>query len=576
MDLVGKQLRQEEEEKVEREADRQLREESIESDQGIEPWMTIGQQTIRQIAEASSPYEGEEYRSEATIRGENPAGKFGKEIDPHEERWIRMEKWVMDYTKEDAEVKKELGRLCALVQEERDERRKLLGEMQELRKETNRARREADEGRGEVKKWLARMGNENKEGERIGAKNLAIIMDSLTALHANHNVSREDHKSIYREITMLETAMGSTVKEAVAEAVGRLRLELKRIFESLAEDTPRPKDLEPESSDSDTGGEEKDVAWRKGYRGTIGGRRGGGTREESGGAGNPINLVTPAKTKATGRVGPKLRSGGTGMVTTAGKLANLTTPVKLKATTESRAPEAEATREPDHTHEADGGRDGSSAGGMPGRWDSSPTVSLDPTPIQGLTSPRRDLVPEEISAVRDEITISHIANEVPMEPELSPEPEEAAPTVTATTRYDKETEEEMLRQVEDESKRQGEAEHRKEEERMLGRVLGTRGKGDGRGGRDGERITEPEEGEDEEAAERGGRGGGLEEKEEKMRKGWCDQCKEECGKKDGTKDTKQVAQKGEEGETRKAAAGATRGNELQREGKESGAIESSD
>jgi len=39
------------EEKTERDANRQLREESIESDTGPEPWITIGQQTIRRIEE---------------------------------------------------------------------------------------------------------------------------------------------------------------------------------------------------------------------------------------------------------------------------------------------------------------------------------------------------------------------------------------------------------------------------------------------------------------------------------------------------------------------------------------------
>jgi len=113
------------------------------------------------------------------------------------------------------------------------------------------------------------------------------------------------------------------------------------------------------------------------------------------------------------------------------------------------------------------------AAGMPGQWEVSPIVSpdLSPSPTQGLMSPRKDLTSETISGLRDEITIGHIANEVPMEPELWPEPEDAGPEVTKTTRYDKETEEEMLRQVEDESKRQGEADIAKQEQEMLGRVL---------------------------------------------------------------------------------------------------------
>jgi len=92
---------------------------------------------------------------------------------------------------------------------------------------------------------------------------------------------------------------------------------------------------------------------------------------------------------------------------------------------------------------------------MPGRWEASPTVSLDPTPIQRITSPRKDLSLEAISGVRDEITIGFIANGVPMEPELSPEPEEQTPTTTEVIQYDKESEERMLRQVEEDSKKQG-------------------------------------------------------------------------------------------------------------------------
>jgi len=49
MDQVDKQLKQDLEEKAERDVDRQLREESLESDQGVEPWMTIGRQTTCRI-----------------------------------------------------------------------------------------------------------------------------------------------------------------------------------------------------------------------------------------------------------------------------------------------------------------------------------------------------------------------------------------------------------------------------------------------------------------------------------------------------------------------------------------------
>jgi len=148
-----------------------------------------------------------------------------------------------------------------------------------------------------------------------------------------------------------------------------------------------------------------------------------------------------------------------------------------------------STSTPGPTHEANRGKGGNFSGGMPGQWEMSPMVSLDPTPVQGLTSPRRDLIPEVISAVRDEITIGFIVNNVPTEPELSPELEE---TTTVAIEYGKELEEEMLRQVERDSKRQGEAELRREEEEMLGRIVekGERGEEGGEGG--GKKTAEPE------------------------------------------------------------------------------------
>jgi len=607
--MADRQLRQEMEEKAEKDADREIREESIESDHGVEPWMTIRKQTVRVVMEVTEAQGWGEQGSEGTIRGVEKDGRRVGDGSGElrgvrtgnggscytEERWNRMEKWMTDNIRENAEVRRELERMRTLAQEEKGRQEKMLEMVQELREETYRTRRETIEGVGGLKKWLAKLGNEIKEGELIGFKNQAMIMDSLSKLHLNHNVSREDHKSNYREITMLETAMGSTVKGAVAEAVGRLRLELKRIFESLAENTPRPKE-DNEGERTDRGGqstntdtdtdtereEERTVsAIHKGYRGTIGGRRGEQARcagRPSGRQSNPIVLDTPRaerkenKGKGKGRRPRGADKEASGETETRGAK----TP-EVDTTNEGELElnlELELEREPEPTHRADGRNDGSSSRGMPGRWDSSPTVSLDPTPIQGLTSPRKDLIPEEISAMRDEITISHIANEVPMEPELSPEPEEVAPTATATIRYDVGLEEEMLRQVEDESKRQGEAELRKEEERMLKRVLGTGGKGDEREARNEERFTKPEEDGDDEAAGRGGRG--TKGKEEKMRKGWCDQCKEGCGEKEGTKDTKQEAQKGGEKETLKGVAEMTKGSELQRNRKESRAIERSD
>jgi len=205
IDQADRQLRQDMEEKTEGDADRQLREESwsIESDLGVEPWMRIGRQTICGIEDRIVSQYGEweweleeERNSEATVRGEE------KETDLREERWTRLEKWMTDNVRENAEVRKEVERLGTLVQEGRDQRRELLEEVRRLNRETERVRREADEGRAELKEWLARLGNESRGGERIALKNQAAIMDSITRMMVNHNVSREDHKSIYREITM--------------------------------------------------------------------------------------------------------------------------------------------------------------------------------------------------------------------------------------------------------------------------------------------------------------------------------------------------------------------------------------
>jgi len=196
-----------------------------------EPGATTGRQTTHRIMEITSARGWEEQGSEATIREE-------RRRDDMEGRWSRMEKWMLDNTRENAEVRKELERMRALAQGERKGREKMFGEIRELREEVCKVRREVSKGTGEQKKWLARLGNEIKEGETIGYKNQAAVMDSLSKLHVNHNVIREDLRCIYREITTLETAMGSTVKGAVAEAVGRLRFELRRIFKSLSEDTP--------------------------------------------------------------------------------------------------------------------------------------------------------------------------------------------------------------------------------------------------------------------------------------------------------------------------------------------------
>ena len=90
--------------------------------------------------------------------------------------------------------------------------------------------------------------------------------------------------------------------------------------------------------------------------------------------------------------------------------------------------------------------------------------------------------PELVSAVRDELTIGFIANEVPMEPELSPEPDNTPPDNISGVRKQGELElerrtkrEERLaalgKQVAEERNKQGEAEERKEEEEMFKRVL---------------------------------------------------------------------------------------------------------
>ena len=262
MDSVGTQLRQYAEEKIERDADSQLREESIESDQGIEPWMAVGRETTRRITEITDTQGWGELDRGVTIREKEES----RSRESMRERWNRMEKWMLDNTRENAEVRKDLERVRTAPQEESGRWEEMTRETRELKEELIKARREAAEGTGELKKWLARMGNENREGERTGYKNQAAIMNSLSKLCVNHNVSREDHRSIYREITMLETAMGSTVRAAVSEVMEKLRWELKKIFESLAEDTPirkrEPKGLLPDSdTDTDTDTEKKEESW---------------------------------------------------------------------------------------------------------------------------------------------------------------------------------------------------------------------------------------------------------------------------------------------------------------------------
>jgi len=558
LDLVERQLRQDMEKKVERDANRQIREEAIESDQGAEPWMTIGRQTMHRITEITDAQGwGEHGGSEDTVQGKGDGrggeGEFGtgtgsgcyteerwnrveermldavrentetrKELerrekerwDRTEERWSRLEKWMLDDARKNTEVREELEK------REKERWEKMLGTVQELREETRKAWRGTNEGIGELKKWLVRVGNEVKEGESIGFKNQAAVMESISKPLLNHNVSRKDHKRIYGEITTLETAMGSTVKEAVAGELRRLRWELKKIFDSLASHTPTPKENTRgktdrqrrvgQSPDTDTDSQDEEErtasAIHKGYRGTIGRRRGeraDGVGKSSERESNPIVLDTPTHGK------PVIKAKGA--------------PTK----TDTEISSGEVT---------DNGAEGSSSEGMPGRWEVSPTVSLDPTPAQGITSPRKDLTREAISGLRDEITIGFIANEVPMEPEVSPEPVEQMPTTSETIQYDEESEEKMLRQVEEDSKKQGEADFRKEEKEMLMRVAGMEDKG--KKSREGERRREAkaeEKGRDASSPELGRATAKVKEgkpegrtgkEEEKWMKGLCDCCRE--------------------------------------------------
>jgi len=181
--------------------------------------------------------------------------------------------------------------------------------------------------------------------------------------------------------------------------------------------------------------------------------------------------------------------------------------------------------------------------GIPGQWDTGPYSSLDASPISGLTEPRRDLITEVLGAVKDELTIGFIANEIPMEPELSPEPE-VGESRAATIQYDEEKEAEMLRQVAEDSKKQGEADLRKEEEEVFERVVEA---AKWKKGERGETSTHRKEGESKARAEPAGRSvrgeegivekvtgkmreGGLGretgKEEEKRIKGLCDLCKE--------------------------------------------------
>jgi len=341
------------------------------------------------------------------------------------------------------------------------------------------------------------MENNRRTRDDLNTGNQKAIMEVLSKILVNHNVARDDHKEIYREISTLEAAMGSTVRSATAGEVAGVRLDLKKIFDSFAEDTPRPthhstpkkgtrgrvgkeagvgaragaglgkgkrKEVLVSHLDSDSGSDTETeaegrvrVRITEGKRewGTIGGKRGGARREGTGRAGDPIVIETLRGVEAgnQGRHNP-LPHQEVGEAEEQGEVDGREEKEELKAEPKLEQDTITSTSGP--THEAIERESGNFSEGMPGQWEMSPTASLDPTPVQGLTLPRRDLIPEVISAVRDELTIGFIANEIPMEPELSPEPEEPeGPTTTVANEHTKEREEEMLRQVEKDSRRQG-------------------------------------------------------------------------------------------------------------------------
>jgi len=389
------------------------------------------------------------------------------------ERWVAMEKWMSLMIDEHREVKEELERV----------------------------KREAIDGRGELKRWLAMMENDRKERDDRGAKYQMEVMKTLTKTLIDHNEAREVHKTIYNEIITLETAMGSTVLGAVSKATGELRWELKKIFEALSEDTPHPGKAQPSahrtrtemtqsrveeedgsSSEPDSeGGEsergrrgeakkQKSRVWREGLSETIGGRRGG-----SGAEGNPIVLDIPALSetkKGENKIKGRKADRSTRATITGHEPAPEDAPVREEAKDERKA--------------------------MPGQFEEGSLSSLDPTP---LPRSQRDLEPELVGALRDEPTIGFIANEVPMEPELSPEPEVKRNTSGkengGTGQLELETGEEREKRIATleekiarECVRQGEADHRREEEEMVKRVANAvRGevKGEGRRGRGGKR-----------------------------------------------------------------------------------------
>ena len=417
------QLKREEEEKQGREADRQLRMESIEPDTGAEDWMTLGRKTVFRVTELTEALENKQGLEES-----------GKGRDKGErERWMKLEEWMTAMTKENQWVRKELE---SLKEETRESRRGM-----EKYWDWSKGKAETDEGniRGsweireamrKVKRALATMEEDGKR--RVGniQSFLTRIMETLTKVLVNHNVSREDHKMIYREISTLEAAMGSTVRSATAGEVAGLRLELKKIFNALAEDTPRQtphiilkktrgdenegsrsvasrEQSSSSDSESDRGGGNPSSgsarparragfgAGKDGLTGTIGGKRGpfGG----SGIAGNPINLVTPALAK----IEPTSRKG---------ILTRKQSPSHREVAQEREGRAREEGKLEEGIKMAPTATEGGQEGGMQGQWDTDSITSLDPTPNSGLTEPRRDLIPVVIGAVRDELTIGFIAN----------------------------------------------------------------------------------------------------------------------------------------------------------------------
>ena len=198
-----------------------------------------------------------------------------------------------------------------------------------------------------------------------------------------------------------------------------------------------------------------------GRRGTI---RGAGARE------NPIVIVDTPRTAVTeGARKPEVKTAPLRKeerkATMKGKQGLVSHPITTPVTPEGGKIEEEGRT-------------------MPGQFDLDLTgsfSSVDPSPPP---RPQIEIEPELVRAMREELTIGFIANEVPMEPVLAPEP--ATPKAATNTKPMPKGGEELeletsaqredrmavlVRQVEEEGRRHGEGEQRKEEEEMFNRVV---------------------------------------------------------------------------------------------------------